>query len=188
MKRIHFASGAWRDVKYQTILHCFQKASFSWGSSTARGEMAAADIGAAAGGSTTVMIIASRQCKPHPMQLRLHWLCSGKRILCCNWGSDYQRTSCKRFQERNHCQWHCLGRWRWQRWCTSSRDIRSSYRSGQHITHVPGFWTGLSRSVQQSWGCFWNGHSQNACRGPLTTFFTTANKIFCLVFWYLNSV
>ncbi|KAH8021990.1 hypothetical protein HPB51_020600 [Rhipicephalus microplus] len=50
VKAIFLASGTWRDVKSRTILHCFQKAGFSWGSSAAKEETAAA--GAAAVGSS----------------------------------------------------------------------------------------------------------------------------------------
>ncbi|KAH6919414.1 hypothetical protein HPB50_029598 [Hyalomma asiaticum] len=41
-------SRAWRDVKSETILHCFEKAGFSRGSSTAKEITAEADIDAAA--------------------------------------------------------------------------------------------------------------------------------------------
>ncbi|KAL1483743.1 hypothetical protein MTO96_012502 [Rhipicephalus appendiculatus] len=48
VKVIFFASGAWRDVKSETILHCFEKAGFSRGSSAAEEITAEADIDAAA--------------------------------------------------------------------------------------------------------------------------------------------
>lgn len=48
VKAVFFASGAWRDVKSETILHCFEKAGFSRGSSAAEEITAEADIDAAA--------------------------------------------------------------------------------------------------------------------------------------------
>ncbi|KAH7955732.1 hypothetical protein HPB52_003415 [Rhipicephalus sanguineus] len=47
-KVVFFTSGAWRDVKSETILHCFEKAGFSRGSSAAKEITAEADIDAAA--------------------------------------------------------------------------------------------------------------------------------------------
>ncbi|KAL1466151.1 hypothetical protein MTO96_042915 [Rhipicephalus appendiculatus] len=47
-KAVFFANGAWRDVKSETILPCFEKAGFSRGSSTAEEITAEADIDAAA--------------------------------------------------------------------------------------------------------------------------------------------
>ncbi|KAH6948096.1 hypothetical protein HPB50_022821 [Hyalomma asiaticum] len=48
VKAVFFASGAWRDMKSETILHCFEKAGFSRGSSAAKEITAKADIDAAA--------------------------------------------------------------------------------------------------------------------------------------------
>lgn len=48
VKAVFFASGAWRDMKSETILHCFEKAGFSRGSSAAEEITAEADIDAAA--------------------------------------------------------------------------------------------------------------------------------------------
>ncbi|KAH7932600.1 hypothetical protein HPB52_024279 [Rhipicephalus sanguineus] len=48
VKAVFFASGPWRDVKSETILHCFKKAGFSRGSSAAEEITAEADIDAAA--------------------------------------------------------------------------------------------------------------------------------------------
>ncbi|XP_037523566.1 tigger transposable element-derived protein 4-like [Rhipicephalus sanguineus] len=48
VKAVFFASGAWRDVKSETILHCFEKAGFSRGSSAAEEITPEADIDAAA--------------------------------------------------------------------------------------------------------------------------------------------
>lgn len=48
VKAVFFASEAWRDVKSETILHCFEKAGFSRGSSAAEEITAEADIDAAA--------------------------------------------------------------------------------------------------------------------------------------------
>ncbi|KAH7975394.1 hypothetical protein HPB52_001347 [Rhipicephalus sanguineus] len=48
VKAVFFASGAWRDVKSETILHCFEKAGFSRGSSAAEEITAEADIDAVA--------------------------------------------------------------------------------------------------------------------------------------------
>ncbi|KAH9380839.1 hypothetical protein HPB48_015336 [Haemaphysalis longicornis] len=48
VKAVFFASAAWRDVKSETILHCFEKAAFSRGSSGAEEITAEADIDAAA--------------------------------------------------------------------------------------------------------------------------------------------
>ncbi|KAL3203612.1 hypothetical protein MRX96_041805 [Rhipicephalus microplus] len=47
VKAIFFASGAWRDLKSETNLHCFEKADFSRGSSAAEEMTAEADIDAA---------------------------------------------------------------------------------------------------------------------------------------------
>ncbi|KAH7985274.1 hypothetical protein HPB51_026847 [Rhipicephalus microplus] len=46
VKAIFFVSRDWRSVKSRTILHCFQKAGFSRGSSAAEEETAAADAAA----------------------------------------------------------------------------------------------------------------------------------------------
>ncbi|KAH7968039.1 hypothetical protein HPB52_005456 [Rhipicephalus sanguineus] len=48
VKAVFFASEAWQDVKSQTILHCFEKAGFSRGSSAAEEITAEADINAVA--------------------------------------------------------------------------------------------------------------------------------------------
>ncbi|KAH7981692.1 hypothetical protein HPB52_000717 [Rhipicephalus sanguineus] len=55
-KAVFFASGAWRDMKSETILHCFEKAGFLRGSSAAKEITAEPDIDAsAADGAAAVM-------------------------------------------------------------------------------------------------------------------------------------
>ncbi|KAH7974433.1 hypothetical protein HPB49_015490 [Dermacentor silvarum] len=55
VKAVFFASGAWRDVKSETTLHCFEKAGFSRGSSAAEEITAEADIDAAAADGATAV-------------------------------------------------------------------------------------------------------------------------------------
>ncbi|KAH6938657.1 hypothetical protein HPB50_011593 [Hyalomma asiaticum] len=136
VKAIYFASGACRDMKSQTVLHCFRKGDFLRGSSTTGGETAAAEIGAAAGVSTIVMSIGQHwesvlyaSLVPSNLNYVDFALADGGFVATEDRTTEEIATSISEKESIADDSASDI----------KSRDLYSIYRSSLHIAHVPRF-------------------------------------------------